>query len=146
MNSAPEPVFFLDRTLDTALVREALQAQPGTFLRHADLFEPTTPDAEWLPAVTARASFVLTQERRLHYNSLELQALLASGSGTFILVAKGLTGAGVAECLVRALPRLRRFVQKHPRPFVAKVYVDGSVQLVGPTSSEAKEVPARDDE
>ncbi|MFD2786953.1 PIN-like domain-containing protein [Hymenobacter rubripertinctus] len=130
MSSAPDPLFFLDRTLDTTLVRAALQALPDTFLHHADLFAPATPDAEWLPAVTARGGFVLTQERRLHYNPLELEALLASGSGTFILVAKGLTGAGVAECLVRALPRLRRFVQKYPRPFVAKVYVDGSVQRV----------------
>ncbi|NVO86242.1 PIN-like domain-containing protein [Hymenobacter terrestris] len=133
MSSAPEPVFFLDRTLDTALVRTALRSQPGPVLRHAELFESATPDAEWLPAVTARSGFVLTQERRLHYNPLELQALQASGAGTFIFVAKGLTGAGLAECVLRALPRLRRFVQRHPRPFVAKVYVDGSVQLVRAT-------------
>ncbi|RFP63430.1 hypothetical protein D0N36_19445 [Hymenobacter lapidiphilus] len=133
MSSAPEPVFFLDRTLDTALVRAALQGQPDQVLRHAELFDPATPDAEWLPAVTARGGFVLTQERRLHYNPLELQALHASGAGTFIFVAKGLTGAGLAECVVRALPGLRRFVRRYPRPFVAKVYVDGSVQLVRET-------------
>lgn len=132
MSSAPEPVFFLDRTLDTALVRAALQSQPYPVLRHAELFEAATPDAEWLPAITARGGFVLTQERRLHYNPLELQALRASGAGTFIFVAKGLTGAGLAECVVRALPRLRRFVGRHPRPFVAKVYVDGSIHPLDP--------------
>ncbi len=130
MSSAPDPVFFLDRTLDTVLVREALQPQPDQFLHHADLFESDTADADWLPAVTARGGFVLTQERRLHYNPLELRVLLGSGAGTFIFVAKGLTGAGLAECVVRALPGLRRFARRHPRPFVAKVYVDGRVQRV----------------
>ena len=130
MSSAPDPVFFLDRTLDTALVRVALDPQPDQFLRHADLFEADAPDADWLPAVTARGGFVLSQERRLHYNPLELRVLLGSGAGTFIFVAKGLTGAGLAECVVRALPALRRFVRRHPRPFVAKVYVDGRVQRV----------------
>ena len=128
MSSAPDPIFFLDRTLDTGLVRAALQGQPGPpVLRHTELFDPATPDVEWLSAVTARGGFVLTQERRLHYNPLELQALQASVAGTFIFVAKGLTGAGLAECVLRALPRLRRFAQRHPRPFVAKVYVDGRV-------------------
>ncbi|RSK35987.1 PIN-like domain-containing protein [Hymenobacter metallilatus] len=123
-------MFFLDRTVATRRVREALRAQQVSFLAHPDEFQPDTPDTEWLPAITTRGGFVLTQERRIRYNPLEQQALLASGVGAFIVVAKDLSGAALAECLVRALPALRRFVRQHPRPFLAKVYVDGSVQRV----------------
>ncbi|MCA8832584.1 hypothetical protein LF252_18295 [Hymenobacter sp. BT728] len=124
----PDPLFFLDRTVATRRVQEALQSQGVSFLAHPHEFQPDTPDTEWLPAITARGGFVLTQERRIGFNPLEQQALLASGVGAFIIVAKDLTGAALADCLVRALPRMQRFARRQARPFLAKVYVDGSVQ------------------
>ncbi|MET4106975.1 hypothetical protein [Hymenobacter sp. UYP22] len=130
----PDPIFFLDRTVAMPRVQAALREQQTAFVSHADLFRPEAPDTEWLPAVVARDLCVLTQERRIRYNPLEQQALLASGGATFIIVAKGLTSADLAACVVRALPRLRRFALRTPRPFLAKVYVDGSVQLLSSPS------------
>lgn len=71
---------------------------------------------------------MLTLDQRIRYNPLEVRALLASGVGSFILVAKNLPGQQIADCILRALPAMQAFAARTPRPFIAKIYVDGRVQ------------------
>jgi len=45
----------------------------------------------------------------------------------FVVVSKNLTGPQTAEVLLKARNRFGRFIKKHRRPFVAKVYRDGKI-------------------
>jgi hypothetical protein len=47
----------------------------------------------------------------------------------FVLTAGDLTGAEMGEALVKVLPRMRRMVAKHVRPFIATVSRSGDVTL-----------------
>ena len=41
-----------------------------------------------------------------------------------------LQGEEMAQIFVKALPRIKRFLQKHAKPFIAKIAKDGSVSLL----------------
>ena len=126
----PEPVFFLDRAMSARRVVEALQEAGAVFHRHDDSFPQNTLDTDWLPHVGQQGWFVITQDLRIRYNPLEKKALLENRVGAFILVGKNLSGAGMAECVRRALPKMTDLARQQPRPFIAKVYADGRVLLL----------------
>ena len=129
-NSAkpPEPpVFFIDRSVASRTVVAALREAGAQLVLQDDLFAQNTPDTAWLAEADRQRWLVLTMDQRIRYNPLEQQALLGSGVGAFIVVAKGLNGAATAACLVAALPALAAFAHQNPRPFIAKVYADGRV-------------------
>lgn len=69
----------------------------------------------------------MTLDQNISYNSLEKQALLTSGAGSFVLVAKNQNGQKITDCIVRALPAMRDFARRTARPFIAKIYADGRV-------------------
>ena len=46
----------------------------------------------------------------------------------FVLVSINITGAQSAEVIVKAVPHIRRFIKNHRRPFIAKIYRDGTVK------------------
>jgi len=117
----------VDRSVASRQVLAELAAAGAQLLRHDDLFAQNTPDTEWLVEAGRQNWLVLTMDQRIRYNPLEQMALLNSGVGAFILVAKNLNGAATAACLVAALPAIRAFAARTARPFIAKVYADGRV-------------------
>ncbi len=129
----PEPIYFVDRSIASQRVLDALRAAGATFVRHDDLFAQDTPDTVWLAEAGRQRWVVLTMDQRIRYNRLEREALLANGVGAVIMVAKNLSGAQTAACLVAALPRLRTFVAQTPLPFVAKLYADGRLERLALT-------------
>ena len=113
-----------------------LQLRQEAFFRHDDCFPQNTPDTEWLPQVGERGWLVITLDLRIRYNPLEKLALTRSGVGAFIIVGKNLSGVLLAACIERALPKMKEFAQRHPRPFIAKVYADGRIQLLNLTTEK----------
>ncbi|MEY3252032.1 MAG: hypothetical protein RL227_1005 [Pseudomonadota bacterium] len=112
-------VFFTDRDLGKqfpARLREAgLHVE-----RHADHFEPDTPDAVWLPEVGKRGWVVLTHDERIRYKPNELAAVMRHG--VRLLVVQGRAPyAQLAEWFVQTLPRVETFVGTHSAPYIAKV-------------------------
>lgn len=111
-------------------VVEALRAAGATLVRPDDHFPPNTPDSEWLPEAGRRGWLIVTLDLRIRVNPLARQALSRSGAGAFVVVGKNLTGQLLADCLLRAWPRMQALARTQPRPFLAKVYADGRVQLL----------------
>lgn len=126
----PDFTLFLDRGMSVNLLLTELQTMGVPFVRHDDIFPQNTPDTVWLAEVGRRGWLVLTLDQRIRYNPLEKQALLASGIGSFILVAKNLPGRQIAASIVRALPAMATFTTRTARPFIAKIYADGRVQAL----------------
>jgi hypothetical protein len=127
--SPPEPVFFVDRSLGSVDVAAGLRAAGATVEVHDDHFPHTEADVDWLPVVGQRGWVVLTKDRRIRTRTLELRALMDAGVAAFVLTAGDLNGAEMADALVKALPRMRRMVAKHLRPFIAVLGRSGDLTL-----------------
>lgn len=112
-------VYFTDRDLGKqfpARLREAgLQVE-----RHADHFEPSTPDEVWLPEIGRRGWVALTHDENIRYKPNELAAVMRHGVA--LLVVQGRAPfPQLAEWFVQTLPRVEAFLADHRPPFIAKV-------------------------
>jgi hypothetical protein len=87
---------------------------------HNDHFRHDTPDAEWLPLVGRQNWVALTHDKRIRYRSLQSDLLMRAAVRTFILIGKA-THQELAENFVRSMPKVRRFLERQPGPFIAKV-------------------------
>jgi predicted nuclease of predicted toxin-antitoxin system len=123
-------VFFIDRSLGKRIVPEALRLAGETVEIHDDHFVPDAKDADWLSEVGRRGWIVLTKDARIRYRMIEQQAMTRSSVAAFILTAGDVTGAEMANIFIKALPKMRRFVTKYERPFIASVTRSGAVVLI----------------
>ena len=134
MNSSskpPEPpIFFLDRSLGKKRVATALREAGAVLHIHDDHFPPDAKDEDWLAEVGRHGWIVLTKDYRIRYRHVERLALMKAGVAAFILTSGDLQGEEMAQIFVNALPKMTRFLQKHAKPFIAKIAKDGSVSLL----------------
>lgn len=108
----------------------ALRQAGATVRIHDDHFPPDAKDEDWLAEAGRRGWIVLTKDHRIRYRHVERLALMKAGVAAFILTSGDLQGEEMAEVFVKALPRVTRFLNKHAKPFIAKVSRDGSVSLL----------------
>lgn len=72
----PEPlVFFVDESLDSLTVVEALRAAGAIVERLTDRFSKGTADETWLAHAGSQGWVVLTRDKRIRYRQLERLAL-----------------------------------------------------------------------
>jgi predicted nuclease of predicted toxin-antitoxin system len=128
--------WFLDRNLGRHVVADALRQAGVDVEVHDDHFRRDAEDEEWLREVGRRGWVVLTRDRRIRYRSHERAALIQAGVRAFVLVAGNLSGREMAAVFVKALPAMRRFMVRHPPPFIAKVTRSGAVSLLVGTEDE----------
>jgi len=126
----PTPVFFVDASLGRHVVPDALRRCGVEVVAHDDRFQPGTPDAVWLEEAGRNGWLVLTKDKKIRYRENERRALRRAGVAAFVFVGKNLTGEGIAEALVAAVPRMVRTAKKTPRPFIATVTPQGKVSLL----------------
>jgi len=134
-------VFFLDRCLGKGDVRQALSdagARVEIFDAH---FDQDTNDVVWLREVAKRGWIVLTKDKHLRSNPLEVRALFESGTATFVLSSGEVTGPQMGIAFVNALPDMRRFLAKFQKPFVASVTSTGKVRVVENYASLIRKLP-----
>ncbi len=129
--SPPESVtFFTDENLGRYIVPEALRRAGEEVIAFHERFESGTKDLTWLPEVGRNGWILLTKDSRIRYRQNEIQALLSSKTRTFVLVSSNLPGSEIADILIKAIPRMKRFTRQRPQPFIAHVHKDGSVRLM----------------
>src|SRR5574341_871525 len=82
-NSSSKPpnryAFFIDRSLRSKIVAEALRQAGAEVHVHDDYFPPNAPDEEWLRVVGRRGWIVLTKDDRIRYRGTGLAALINAG-------------------------------------------------------------------
>lgn len=120
-------VFFIDRSVGRKLAEPLRQAGLQIEL-HDDHFPQDALDQVWLTEVGNKGWYVITRDERIRYRHIEATAARAAGVGMFVVVSKNLTGPQTGEAILKALNRIRRFINNHDRPFIAKIYRDGRVE------------------
>lgn len=126
MTPSTQPVFFIDCFGKTVV--NALREAGALIEHHGDHFEQNTPDTEWLPVVGDRGWVVLTKDKAIAKNQLELMAIARAEVKVFILTSGNLTRQDMADILVDVLGKLKKFAQGNQAPFIAKVAKDKRVE------------------
>lgn len=121
-------VYFVDRSLGSHLVADALREAGARVEVHDHHYDQGCPDQEWLADVGSRGWVVLTKDRRIYYRQLERLAVAEARVRMFVLTAGDLGGAQMATAFVRALTAMERFAATHDPPFIATVSRDGGVR------------------
>jgi predicted nuclease of predicted toxin-antitoxin system len=116
--------FFLDRALESYVLRDALKALGGRVQMHRDHFREDAEDVDWLPVIARREWVILSKDQ---FNWLERRAIRNAKGRAFLLVRGELSGQEQASIICKALPKMLRILDLTPQPFMAKIYRDSSV-------------------
>jgi predicted nuclease of predicted toxin-antitoxin system len=128
VTSPAQTVFFIDWCFGKT-VANVLREAGASIEHHDDHFEQNTPDTEWLPVVGERGWVVLTKDKAIAKNQLELMAIARAEVKVFILASGNLTRQEMAALLVDVLEKLKKFAQGNQAPFIAKVSKGRRVEL-----------------
>ena len=102
----------------------ALKALGARVQMHRDHFKEDADDVDWLPVIARREWVVLSKDQ---YNWLERQSIKNAKGRAFLLVRGELSGQEQASIICKALPKMLRLLDLAPRPFIAKIYRDGTI-------------------
>jgi predicted nuclease of predicted toxin-antitoxin system len=123
-SSQPDPVYFVDRSLGRHVVADALKAAGARVEVHDDHFPRDAADVEWLARAGREGWIVLTRDKKIRRNGIELAAVLEHSVAVFVVLKSKATGAETAQLLVRNLPRMARHLRGNRVPFIAGVAAD----------------------
>jgi hypothetical protein len=125
------PVFFTDRDLGKRFP-EILSAAGMAVERHADHFAPDCPDEVWLEDIGRKGWIAVTHDGRIRYKPNELAAVVAHCVPLLVVIGHA-PYPELAHAFVATGSRIRRFIEAHKPPWIAKVY--------RPSPSEAAKNP-----
>src|SRR5437763_10903562 len=98
---------------------------------HDEHLAQDASDPEWLAFAGKNNWIVITRDERIRYRVAEKQAIRRAKVRAFVLAAQGnLRAEMLAENLLKALPKIRKFAQKQKPPFVAKISRGGDITLL----------------
>jgi PIN like domain len=125
-------VFFIDRSLGSIVVPQALQ-QAGVHVEiHDSHFADNTPDPDWLSHVGQQGWIVLMKDKHIRSRPHERQALLYAGVRAFVLVAGNIGGREMGESFVKALPAMYALLKQRDTSFIAQITRQGRISTIYP--------------
>jgi hypothetical protein len=129
--SQREPfVLFLDETLyNCRPIHEALDSMEIKFIPHGDRFSPGVIDTVWLPIAGEERWAVLTADKRIRFNELEIAQVIDHGVRQFVFSSGQLSGAKMGEILETAMPRMQEIFYAREAPFIACILRSGQVEV-----------------
>ncbi|MGB8698053.1 MAG: hypothetical protein WCD18_01430, partial [Thermosynechococcaceae cyanobacterium] len=95
MTPSAKTVFFIDWCFGKTIAN-ALSEAGALVEHHGDHFDQNTPDIEWLTVVGERGWVVLTKDKAIAKNRLELLAIARAEVKVFILISGNLTRQDMA--------------------------------------------------
>jgi predicted nuclease of predicted toxin-antitoxin system len=127
----PEPfVYFVDRSLGRGIVVQTLRAAGHEVHAHDDHFAQSTPDTEWLGEVGRRRWVVLTKDKNIRSNHLELRALLDAEVACVMLGHGNLTAEAMGRLFAQNLRRIERILRRFHAPLVASLATSGGLRVL----------------
>ncbi len=120
-------VFFTDRDLGTRFP-DILAAAGLKVERHCDHFPPDCADEKWLRTIGSRNWVAVSHDRRIRYKPNELAAVDRHRVTLLVVIGKA-PFPQLARHFVATVPRIAKFLAKHPPPLIAKVYRPSPAEL-----------------
>lgn len=114
-------IFFLDRNFGTRKFAEILRKAGVDFRLHDDCFNQDTPDDKWIAVVSKKGWVILTLDKQTRRKPVEKQAILVHKARVIYLSAKSGDMITLAKDFIGILPKIERFIGRHPAPFLASI-------------------------
>jgi len=115
-------VYWVDRSLGGLIVPNALRTAGVSVKTYADLYTDTTlEDRDWIPEVTARGWVILTKDKAIRRDPVEIAALRRASARYVCLSAKGMRGDEQASCLVEHWGTIDSLVASKKAPLIVTV-------------------------
>lgn len=108
----------------------ALRDAGATVELHSDHFAQDAEDQVWLPAVGNKGWIVLTKDRSIKSNQIEIVSLIKANTYCFNLISASLTGTQMAEAFVNSLRDIKELCQRKQPPLVANITKTGHVNIL----------------
>ncbi len=126
----PEPfTWFVDRSLGRRIVAD-LRAAGFEVEEHDPHFAEDAPDAEWLGEAGRRGWVVLTKDKAVRHNALELAAIRTSGVACFSLGHGNLKAEQMAQAFIAARRRMEKTLRRFNPPTTVSVTATGHVRVL----------------
>src|SRR5690348_7425758 len=90
-------VFFTDKMLGLYTVPNALRAAGEKVECKTDHYDQETEDAIWVPEVGAKGWIILSADKGLKHNLIEIVALLKSNTHSFLFTSADFSGPEMAK-------------------------------------------------
>ena len=122
-------VLLLDENLAGKTILATLSAASIPVKGQQDLMERGISDSELLQQLSKLPHhFLVTRDPDFRYKPDVVATLRHVQAAVFVMTSSGnKTGEQLAEIIIRAWPAMKRFIARHPVPFIAKVMTDGHV-------------------
>ncbi len=122
-------IIFIDRSICSRYVPDALRAAGETIEIHDDHFERNATDEKWLATIGRRGWIALTKDRAIGNRTLQRLMVAKLGVRLFVFVSGNMSGKTMAEAIVSATKKIHRLTARYDPPFIAKIYASGEVKL-----------------
>jgi hypothetical protein len=120
------PTLYVDECLGRAI---ALKLQSdGHDARPFDEFAGKT-DVEFLPTIGERRWVLLTKDKNVRRNQLEVNAILNAGLRAFVITATSLNHQQIADLVSKAMPKIIR-ISRQAGPFVYNITATGTMSQI----------------
>src|SRR3972149_1001001 len=126
----PDPLlFFLDRAIGKRFVAEALSSPDLNIKVEVldDYFEPNATDEEWLKPAGKKGWIVFTKDKKIRYRATVVEIIKKGKIRMFILSRGNLSGHEIVQRIINALPAIKKFIFKHPPPFIVSITRSGNL-------------------
>lgn len=87
------------------------------------------PDVHWLPVIGERQWILLTKDKNIRKNQLEIDAILNAGVRAFVVTATNLHRDVMSALLLRAMPKIVRICQRRGS-FIYNITATGIVSEI----------------
>lgn len=120
-------IFFTDRDLGK-LFPKLLSENGIEVVKHSDYFADNTSDQEWISAAGRKGWYCLSHDKKIRYRKKEKEAVMRANIGLFLLVGHA-SNRELAENFIITIHKVRNFIKKHNRPFIAKIYRPSKIRI-----------------
>jgi hypothetical protein len=87
------------------------------------------PDVEFLPIIGERQWILVTKDKNVRRNQLEVEAILNSDVRAFVVTAANLNHEQIAQLVLKAMPKITR-ISRRQGPFVYNITASGIVSQI----------------
>lgn len=126
------------------MVADALRAAGQTIELHGDHFAQDCEDSVWVPQVGARGWVILTKDRRIKSNQIEIASLIRANTYCFNLVSASLTGQQMATAFCNGMANILEIVNRRQPPVIANVAASGRISILYQYTSLVKKLELPD--
>lgn len=114
--------FFTDRNLGRYDFPGLLRAGGVRVHAHEDHFAQNAPDDLWMPEVASRGWIILSPDKRITRDPVELAAIMLSNAAMVCLVGGHEKTLDLAANFLNTFAKIAQFVESARPPYVARLY------------------------